>query len=115
LDQCLEWLPSSALQATWRVGERQRHRVATTSGFNLLLAEGDDAQQVVETAWAAFSKLAVSVGGLVRDGGEAELDFGVVMDPGDNRSLRLRPELLACVQQTGASIVVSAYAGWNDE
>lgn len=110
VEQCLTWIPETAIEAVWRVGERRiGGRISTTSGFNLLLSDNEDALIAVEEAMDVFLSLAPRVAALVESGATAVIDFALFIDAMSARSIRLDPGVLRSVGQYGVSIVVSAY------
>jgi len=110
LDSCLAWLPEDGLEQTWRAGLSQTGRpTPTTSGFTLLLVEGDDPAAVAQSACAALSSVAAKVSALVRNGATGELDFALFVGPEASVSVRLNAELLKAASEVGLDINVCAY------
>ncbi|WP_437490216.1 hypothetical protein WME75_13175 [Sorangium sp. So ce1014] len=110
VEQCLTWIPETAIEAVWRVGERRvGSKISATSGFNLLLSDNEDALIAVEEAMRVFLSLAPRIAALVQSGATAEVDFALFIEAMSARSIRLDPGVLRAVGQHGVSLVVSAY------
>lgn len=118
VEQCLAWIPQSLLEAVWHIGENRvgggLHR---TSGFTILLADGDNNQAVVDETVKAFGSLAQQVALLVQAGATAEIDFAMMVTglEAGTQSLRFGTELLGLVDRCGLSVVVSAYPSSDDD
>ncbi|KYF98571.1 hypothetical protein BE20_34535 [Sorangium cellulosum] len=110
VDQCLTWIPETALEQVWRAGER-RHggKISATSGCNVLLAENEDTSLAVDEAMRVFLSLAPQVAALVQSGATAVVDFALFIEAMSARSIELEPGVLRSVGQYGVGLVVSAY------
>ncbi|WP_437745459.1 hypothetical protein WMF39_10805 [Sorangium sp. So ce1504] len=110
VDQCLTWIPETALEKVWRAGER-RHggEISATSGCNILLSENEDTSLAVEEAMRVFLSLAPRIAALVQSGATAVVDFALFIEEMGARTIQLDPGVLRSVGQHGVSIVVSAY------
>jgi hypothetical protein len=110
LDQCLKWIPETSIEAQWRVGSKRiGGKVNTTSGFTLLLGEGENHRRALEAAIAAFHRVAARVAELIQSGASAEVDCGLMVTAGGSQSVEFAPEFLRALEQAGVSLVVSAY------
>lgn len=110
VDDCLRWLPEEKVDAVWRAGEpHPRRGVRAESGFNLLLAEGDDAGRVADEAARAFAAIASRIEELIRAGASAEVDFGLFISEGRDVSIRFEPQIVHAFAQRFVTILVSAY------
>ncbi len=110
VDQCLTWLPETELEAIWRVGDKRiGGRISTTSGFNILLSEGEDTSLAIEEAMSAFLSLAPRVAALVQSGATATIDFALFVEETGARSIKLAPSVVRSIGQYDVSIAVSAY------
>ncbi|XXX80675.1 hypothetical protein WMF30_18120 [Sorangium sp. So ce134] len=110
VEQCLTWIPETALGQVWRAGEgRHGGKTNTTSGCNVLLSESEDTSLAVEEAMRAFLLLAPQVAALVQSGATAVVDVALFIEAMSARSIELDPGVLRAVGQYGVGIVVSAY------
>jgi hypothetical protein len=110
VDRCLAWLPADRLDKVWHGGEKgHRGKVATTSGFNLLLSDSEDREQLVREAVTTFLTVAEQVAELIRGGATGEIDFALFVEPMQMRSIVFEPETLRTIEQHGVRVVVSAY------
>lgn len=81
VDQCRAWLPADRLDAVWRAGEKgYLGKVATTSGFNLLLSDSEDREQLVRETVTTFLTVADRVAELIKGGATGEIDFALFFD-----------------------------------
>ena len=110
LDECLKWIPEGSLEAQRRVGSKRiGGKVNTTSGFTLLLCEGENHRRAIEIAMTAFQRVAARVAELVQSGATAEVDCGLMVTGDGSQSVEFTPEFLRVVEQAGVHLVVSAY------
>lgn len=117
VDRSLAWLPADRLEKVWHVGDK-RHlgKVATTSGFNFLLSDAEDREQLVREAVTTFLTVAEHVAELIRAGATAEIDFALFVDANGSKSIAFEPATLRAIEQHGVRVVVSAYpAVGNDD
>ena len=97
--------------AVWKKGElgRQR-RINDTSGFSLLLGEGQ-VEEVFASAQKAFLRLATVFSDAERSGADAVLDFAMFV--GSERQfapwIMFSPEELRTFSERGLHLTVSAY------
>ncbi|WP_441287884.1 hypothetical protein ACSRUE_38280 [Sorangium sp. KYC3313] len=110
VEQCLTWIPETALEKVWRAGEgRHGGKINATSGCNILLSENEDTSLAVEEAMRVFLSIAPRIAALVQSGATAVVDFALFIGDMGASSIQLDPGVLRSVGQHGVSIVVSAY------
>jgi hypothetical protein len=110
VDRCLTWLPKDKVERTWRVGDRRYGgRISVESGFNLVLAEGSDGEQVLRDALIVLETIAAKIGELRRDGAESELDLSLMVSGDAPKSVHIPIDLLGKLHEFNVSLAVSAF------
>jgi hypothetical protein len=115
LDACLTWLPSGRVEAAWRSGEVRRGKAALDSGFNLLLADDDHADQALAAAQRELEGIQEKVKLLARAGVGISVDIGLEVSSTVPRSVSLSQDFIRAVMESGVKLVISAYPCSDDD
>jgi hypothetical protein len=65
VDTCLRWFPAAELQNRWDAEELSRGQKSRTSGFAVLLAEGEDMRLLLVAMAASLRKLSHGIASCV--------------------------------------------------
>lgn len=110
LDRCLEWIPQALLVQSWRIGEADlRKRPVETNGFTLGLADEEVGPEALQSAFAAIETLKVQIAGLVGEGVQVRIDFGLFVTASVPQVLVLLAHQHKLLADLGVDIVVHAY------
>jgi hypothetical protein len=109
VSDCLEWLPAERIEAVWRVGDSRNGRTADSAGFNLLLAEADDAPAALTDAATWLVRFESNIKSITGAGIRVSIDIGIDVYPYTPSSVVLPEALLSAAMSVGAQLIVSAY------
>lgn len=115
-DNVIASLENLPLDAKWRRGERHGKRVHEESGANFLICEVEDLRLLVSETRRALENVRIGVASARALGAEMSLDFG--FDFAGKywaRSLCLSIADQTFFAELGLEVVVSAYAGGDDD
>lgn len=103
-------LQREMLDQVWVEGEaRVRGGTHTHSGFSLLVAEGEKIAAVKKTT-RFMDRFGEGISALVRQGGNAEIDFGVFLNAAEvAASVSLGADLLRIFTDAGVGVTLSSY------
>lgn len=98
--------------STWKAGERDwKGRTRERSGFNLLLADGNEWEPLVGSALRRLAELAAGLLALRESGATVEVDFAI--DAGARGSAYgsawFSPEALGTISSLGLELRITAY------
>jgi hypothetical protein len=111
VDLFLKGHPKIQPDAVWRQGETTRRHVFKDNGFQVLVAEAQDSDDIVELMGRFFDKADRLLGELAESGAATTIDFSLHVGSSTRfvNSIRFRPSLLARAAQAGVDLKVTGY------
>lgn len=104
-------IPRELVTARWRRGDTQPPRKLphTDSGFNLVLAEAERADEAISSAQRVLIQISAHLQAIGYKDGELEIDVSLTVEASTTSSVHLAPEFLDVARRCKLSVRVSAY------